>query len=180
MASKSDIAYRYAGAWLEAAAETDTLDAVRGEITAFEQLCRDSQPFVDFITDKVIPADVKQRMLGEIFEGKVQDITLNFLYLLASRRRARNLPEILDACRTILDEWDGIVNADVVSAVALTDGQEDDLKNRLEAQTGKSVRMRTTVNPDLIGGFVVRVGDLVFDSSLATQLQQVRQALVRK
>ena len=173
MASKSDIAYRYAGAWLEAAAETNNLDAVRGEITAFEQLCRDSEPFVDFITDKVIPADVKQRMLGEIFEGKVQDITLNFLYLLASRRRARNLPEILD-------EWDGIVNADVASAVALTDGQEDDLKTRLEAQTGKSVRMRTTVNPDLIGGFVVRVGDLVFDSSLATQLQQVRQALVRK
>lgn len=178
MASMKDIAHRYAGAWLEAASEVGSLDTVRGEITAFEQLCRDSEPFVEFITDKVIPGDVKQRILGELFEGKVQDITLNFLYLLASRRRARLLPEILAACRDILDEWDGVVNADVTSAVALTDGQESDLKSGLEGYTGKSVRMKTAVNPDLIGGFVVRVGDQVFDSSLATQLQRVRQSLV--
>lgn len=180
MASTTDIAHRYAGAWLEAAAERELLEPVRGEIAAFEQLCRDSEPFVDFITDKVIPGDVKQRILGELFEGRVQDITLNFLYLLASRRRERFLPEVLEACRTILDEWDGIVNADVASAVALSDGQESDLKSGLEARTGKRVRMRTTVDRDLIGGFVVRVGDQVFDSSLATQLQRVRQALVRK
>ena len=178
MASTKDIAQRYAGAWLEAAAEKGTLDTVRGEITAFEQLCRDSEPFVEFITDKVIPADVKQRILGELFEGKVQDITLNFLYLLASKRRARYLQEILESCREILDQWDGVVNADVTSAVALVDGQEGDLKSGLEEITGKSVRMKTAVNPDLIGGFVVRVGDQVFDSSLATQLQRVRQSLV--
>jgi len=178
MASMKDIAQRYAAAWLEAAAETGTLDTARGEIAAFEQLCRDSEPFVDFITDKVIPADVKQRILGELFEGRVQAITLNFLYLLASRRRARLLPEILESCREILDEWDGVVNADVVSAVALSDGQEGNLKTGLEGYTGKKVRMQATVNTDLIGGFVVRVGDQVFDSSLATQLQRVRQSLV--
>lgn len=180
MTGTKDIADRYAGAWLEAASEINTVDAVRGEITAFEQLCRDSKPFVDFITDKVIPGDVKQHILGTLFEGKVQDITLNFLYLLASRRRARYLPEILESCRNILDEWDGVVNADVASAVPLSDGQEGDLKNELEAYTGKRVRMKAAVNPDLIGGFVVRVGDQVFDSSLATQLQRIRQALVRK
>ena len=180
MASTKDIAHRYAGAWLEAAAERELLEPVRGEITALERLCRDSEPFVEFITDKVIPGDVKQRILGELFEGKVQDITLNFLYLLASRRRARLLPEILECCREILDEWDGVVNADVACAVALSDAQESELKSGLEAQTGKRVRMRTNVDPDLIGGFVVRVGDQVFDSSLATQLQRVRQTLVRK
>lgn len=177
MASMKDIAHRYAGAWLEAAAERELLEPVRGEIAAFEQLCRDSEPFVEFITDKVIPADVKQRILGELFEGKVQDITLNFLYLLATRRRARLMPEILESCREILDEWDGIVNADVSSAVALTETQESGLRSSLEALTGKRVRMKTGVNPELIGGFVVRVGDQVFDSSLATQLQRVRQSL---
>ena len=162
---------------MEAAAERGTVDQARGEITAFEQLCRASAPFVEFITDKVIPGDVKQRILGELFEGRVQDITLNFLYLLASRKRVRLLAEILESCREILDEWDGIVNADVASAVALSSDQEGDLKSGLESYTGLSVRMKTTVNPDLIGGFVVRVGDQVFDSSLATQLQRVRQSL---
>lgn len=180
MASTKDIAQRYAGAWLEAASETGALEAVRGEITALEDLCRDSEPFVDFVTDKAIPGEVKQRILGELFDGRIRDITLNFLYLLVSRRRERFLPEILAACREILDDWDGVVNADVASAVALSAGQEGDLKSELEAYTGKRVRMKTSVNPDLIGGFVVRVGDQVFDSSLATQLQRVRQSLVRK
>ena len=180
MAGTKDIADRYAGAWLEAASETGALEAVRGEITALENLCRDSEPFVDFMTDKAIPGEAKQRILGELFERKVQDITLNFLYLLASRRRERFLPEILEASRAILDDWDGVVNADVASAVPLSAGQEGDLKNGLEAYTGKRVRMKAAVNADLIGGFVVRVGDQVFDSSLATQLQRVRQSLVRK
>ncbi len=179
MASTKDIAHRYAGAWLEAAAEKDSLGSARGEIKALEDLCRDSEPFLDFLTDKVIPGEVKQRILGELFENRVQDITLNFMFLLVSRRRERFLPEILEACRDILDEWDGVVNADVASAVSLSESQEGNLKSGLETVTGKSVRMKTTVNPDLIGGFVVRVGDQVFDSSLATQLQRVRQSLVK-
>ena len=70
------------------------------------------------------------------------------------------------------------MNAYVSSAVALSSLQEGDLKTGLEAYTGKTVRMKTTVDADLIGGFVVRVGDQVFDSSLTTQLQRVRQSLV--
>ncbi len=180
MASTKDIAHRYAGAWLEAAADRGTVDRARGEIAALENLCRESAPFVDFLTDKAIPGEVKHRILGELFEDKVQNITLNLLFLLVARQRERYLREILAACRVILDVWDGTVNADVASAVMLTETQEDDLKTRLESYTGKSVRMRTSVNPDLIGGFVVRVGDQVFDSSLAMQLQRVRQSLVGK
>jgi len=180
MASTKNITHRYAAAWLEAARETDRMDQIRPEIGVMERSCRDSIPFVDLLLDKAVPAEAKQRILGELFEGKLQDISLNFLLLLASRRRERFLPEILDACRAILDEWDGIVNAEVTSAVALSGEQESNLKSRLEAHTGKRVRMKTSVDPDLIGGFIACVGDQVFDSSLATQLQQLRQKLVSK
>mgnify|MGYP001280064147 CR=1 FL=1 len=178
MASTKDIAQRYAGAWLDAAVEKDLLAAVRSEIKVLEDLYRNSEAFLEFLTDKSIPGEIKQRILGEIFETKVQGITLNFLFLLVSRSRERFLPEILESCRVILDEWDGVVNAYVSSAVALSSLQEGDLKTGLEAYTGKTVRMKTTVDADLIGGFVVRVGDQVFDSSLTTQLQRVRQSLV--
>lgn len=178
MASTKDIAQRYAGAWLEAATEKGVLGAVRSEITVLEELSRNSEPFLEFLADKLIPGEVKQRILGEIFETKVEGITLNLLFLLVSRNRERFLPEILEACRVILDEWDGVVNAYVSSAVALSSAQEGNLKTGLEAYTGKNVRMKTAVQSDLIGGFVVRVGDQVFDSSLTTQLQRVRQSLV--
>ncbi|HCQ00610.1 MAG TPA: ATP synthase F1 subunit delta, partial [Candidatus Latescibacteria bacterium] len=95
-----------------------------------------------------------------------------------SKQREHLLAEILEACRMILDERDGIVNAEVTSAVALSSAQKDLLKTKLESYTGKHIRMQTRVNPDIIGGFAVRVGDLVFDSSLAVQLQQMRHALI--
>ena len=80
MASTKDIAQRYAGAWLDAAVEKDLLAAVRSEIKVLEDLYRNSEAFLEFLTDKSIPGEIKQRILGEIFETKVQGITLNFLF----------------------------------------------------------------------------------------------------
>ena len=179
MASTKDIAYRYAVAWLEAAAEKESLKPVRSEITVLEDLCQNSEPFQDLLMDKLIPGEAKQRILGELFESKFQEISINLLFLLISRRRERFLPEVLEASREILDEWDGIVNAFVESAVVLSSVQESNLKTSLKTFTGKDIRMKTAVNANLIGGFVVRVDDQVFDSSLATQLERVRESLVK-
>lgn len=178
MAKNTDISYRYAKAWLDAADELNLLNQVRGEISGLQSLIHDSAELADFLHDRSIPGDAKQRILSEIFEGKVQDVTHNFLLLLVSKKRERLLMDILEACRMILDERDGIINAEVTSAVALSSVQEDLLKTKLESYTGKHIRMQTRISPDMIGGFAVRVGDLVFDSSLAVQLQQMRHALI--
>lgn len=177
MAKSTDVSYRYANAWLEAADESGLLDRVRPEIESLHALLVDSVDLAEFMHDRTIPGDVKQRIISEIFEGKVQDITLNFLLLLVSKQRERLLADILEACRVILDERDGIVNAEVTSAVALSSAQEELLKTRLESYTGKQIRMHKEVDPGMIGGFAVRVGDMVFDSSLAVQLRQIRHAL---
>ena len=178
MAKSTDISYRYANAWLDAADELDLLKQVREEIGDLQSLIHDSEELADFLKDRSIPRDAKQRILSEMFEEKLQGITHNFLLLLVSKQRERLLAEILEACRMILDERDGIVNVEVTSAVALSSAQKDLLKTKLESYTGKHIRMQTRVNPDIIGGFAVRVGDLVFDSSLAVQLQQMRHALI--
>lgn len=178
MAKNTDISYRYANAWLDAADELDLLNQVRAEIDVLQSLIRDSEDLDDFLQDRIIPGDAKKRIISEIFEGKVQGITHNFLLLLVSKKRERLLADILESCRMILDERDGIINAEVTSAVALSSAQEALLKTKLESYTGKQIRMQSQVNPEMIGGFAVRVGDMVFDSSLAVQLQQMRHALI--
>lgn len=177
MATTSDLAYRYATALLEAAEERGVLPRVRMEAAGLLGLIGASQEFADFLHDRTLAPDVKQRILSQIFEGKVDAITLNFLNLVIFKQRERFLADILTACQTLLDEREGIANAEVTSAVALTADQEDRLKGRLERFTGKHIRMKAKVDPKLIGGFVARIGDTVVDSTLATQLRRIRQGL---
>lgn len=178
MATISEVAYRYATALLDAAQERNILPRVRSEIQGLQRLLSESQELVDFFHDRSLTPDIKQRFLSQIFQDKLDTLTMNFIHLVVSKRRERFLADMLTACRTVLDERDGIATANVTSAVVLDPNQEMLLKSCLEGYTGKHIRMSTQVNPDLIGGFVVRVGDLVFDTSLVMQLRNIRHALV--
>lgn len=174
----TDIPDRYATAWLEAAEERGVLTRVREEIDRFDELLNASAEFADFLQDRAIPPAAKQDILTRLFKGKIEDISLNFLFLLVDKYRERLFADILAACHRLLDERDGILNAEVVSAVELSDDQRAVLQTKLEGLTGKKIRMHASVNPALIAGFVVRVGDTVFDGSLRVQLQRLRRALI--
>ena len=178
MAQNTDIPYRYATAWLDAAEVSRVLPQVREEIKGLNELLEASEEFGSFLLDRTLPPSVKQDILNRLFQGKVQEITINFLLLTTSKKREHLLPDILEACDALLDERDGIVNATVTSAVVLTAAQSDSLREKMESYTGKRIRMDASVDPELIGGFVASVGDTVFDSSLRVHMKRVRQALV--
>ena len=178
MAKSTDIPLRYATAWLDAAEESGVLDKVRQEIEGLKGLVESSEDLRAFLQDKTLPVPVKQGLVSGIFEGKIEPVTLNFLLLIVAKQRERLLGEMLDSCALLLDERDGIVNADVTSAVALDKDQVSSLVSKLEAYSGKKVRIGTSVDPSLLGGFVASVGDVVFDSSLRVHVQHVRQSLL--
>lgn len=178
MAKSATIAQRYARAWLAAAEEQGVLARVRVEIEGLGGLIRRSPEFAAFLQDRTLAAPVKQQWFVRIFQGKVEQVTLNVLLLLTANRREPLLPAMLDTCHALLDERDGIVTARVTSAVDLTPDQQTALQHRLEAYTGKRVRMMCSINPALVGGFVAAVNDTVFDGSLAAQLKRVKRALV--
>ncbi|MBM3264363.1 MAG: ATP synthase F1 subunit delta [candidate division Zixibacteria bacterium] len=177
MATASDISYRYAAALLDAADERGALSRIRVEASGLLDIVDASPEFIEFLYDRSLMPDIKQRILSQIFEGKVDTITFNFLRLVVSKQRERFLPDILRACQALLDEREGIVNAQVTSAVPLSTDQEERLKKCLAGFTGKRIRMKTGVDASLVGGFVVQVGDTVIDSTLTTQLRRIRQAL---
>jgi F-type H+-transporting ATPase subunit delta len=101
-----------------------------------------------------------------------------FVLLLLDRRRIVLLPAIARAYRDLTDAHVGRVRAEVISAEALTPATVDRVRRSLEQRTGKKVIINSKVDPGLIGGVVARVGDLVLDGSVRTQLEDLRARLV--
>ncbi len=173
----SEVVRRYAATLLDAAAETGVPDQVHRDLEGLQATLQASAELLRFLRDRLIDSQVKGRALEQLFSGKVQPLTLNFLLLLAQRRRVELLPEILEACAELADERAGRITAQVRSAVELSPEQEERLRAKLAAHTGKQVRLRARVDRDLKGGLIARVGDTVFDGSLAAYLESLRRRL---
>ncbi|MYF55542.1 ATP synthase F1 subunit delta [Candidatus Poribacteria bacterium] len=104
---------------------------------------------------------------------------INFFKLLALRQRERYLVTILDVFTAIVDEAAGRVVAKVTTVVPLTQNQEQQLIQQLSTYSGKQVRLETETDEEIQGGFVVKLGDTVFDASVTTQLQRLKRQLAK-
>ena len=173
-----EVVRRYAATLLDAAEETNVLDTVRKDVQGLLETLSNSQELNEFLSNPLISPEVRDRALVAIFDGKVQMLTRNFLSLVAQRRRANSLVPILSAFTEMVEEREGTLSAEVVSAVELDAEQQKRLAERLAVYTGKQIRLHARVDSTLRGGLVARVGDTVFDGSLNTHLERLRRRLV--
>jgi len=176
--SETRAAYRYALSLLEVAEEFKALDAVGADVDHLGSVLRSSPEFRRFVRSPIIRAEKKRAVMGELFQGKMSDVTYKFLLLLVAKNRAAILPEIVAEFKRLRDERLGIMEVTVRSAVALGAGQEKDLIAHLERVTKKHVRMNASVDASLIGGLALRYGDTVWDGSVRRQLASLRQRLI--
>lgn len=174
----SAVAVRYTEALIDAAEERNALDRVASDVEGLLLLLQSSSDLQSFVSDPMIQSEQKKKVFRNVFNGKIDALTLNFLLLLCDKHRERILAEILSAFQTTLDMRRGIVTAKVTSAVALTSEQQNRLLTRLSAWSGRQVRLETTVDEGLKAGFIARMGDQVFDGTLATQLRRLQRRLV--
>ena len=173
----SPVARRYAQALTEEAQKAGSLDAVDADVALVADTLEGSRDLRLALTSPVISHDKKAAILERLFGGNLSDLTSRFLGLLTSNERDGEIPEILDAYRQLRDERTNTVEALVRSAKPLSPDEVERLKAGLEARAGQTVRMRIEVDPDLIGGLVVRVGDVVYDRSVRHQLDSLRDQL---
>ena len=174
------VARRYAQALTEEAQKAGSLDAVDADVALLTETLDGSRELRQALTSPVVSHPKKLSVLTSLFGERVSDLTLRFLRLLVEKQRDGQIPSILDAYRTLRDERTGTVEADVRSAKPLSADEADRLKAALEARTGKTIRLRITPDATLIGGLVVRVGDLVYDRSVRHQLDQLRDQLAER
>ena len=176
----SPVARRYAQALTEEAQSAGSLDAVDADVALVTETLDASRDLRLALTSPIVSHDKKGAILDRLFQGTVSDLSVRFLHLLVQNERDGQIPEILDAYRALRDERTGTVEALVRSAKPLSADEAERLKAALEARSGRTVRMTIEIEPSLIGGLVVRVGDVVYDRSVRHQLDSLRGQLEQR
>jgi F-type H+-transporting ATPase subunit delta len=148
------------------------------QLRSFDAVVESSADLRSVLASPAIPIARKRAIIKEI-AGKLglAQIVRNFVLVLSDHRRAAAMAQIVGAFEAILDERLGLVHAEVRSAFELTGKQRGELEGQLGQLAGARVRMRFTVDPDLIGGVTARIGSKVYDGSVRGQLEVMRMRL---
>ncbi len=179
------VAGRYAEALYELASQEKVLpryksavDRVEEELKGVEKVINENPDLQKiFYHPQITPAD-KKEILSKIFGGKVSRLTANFLALLVDRRREAFFRDIVAEYVKLANASRNIAEARVTSAVELTAEEKARLNEVLARLTGKKVKATYTVDPALIGGVVVRIGDKIIDGSIKTRLATLKERLL--
>ncbi len=172
------LARRYAKALFAVGKENDAYEAYNETLQGVAGLYISTPEVADALTNPLYPLDVREKvMAGIIGSAKIDKIAANFLNLLVEKKRAEILPEIAEAFQAMVDEEKNISHGSVTSAVELSDELQGKVRAALEKLTGKKVELSTSVDPSLIGGIVAKVGDLVLDGSIKTQLAGLKDSI---
>jgi F-type H+-transporting ATPase subunit delta len=171
------VAKPYARALYDAAVEQNALAPIIVDVDKLRELIEQSEEFTQLIHSPILSPQFKSETFELVFADATHPLTINFLKLLALKQRERYLTAIMDVFSAIVDEAAGRLVAQVTTAAPLTSEQEEQLTQQLGAYSGKQVRLETTIDAQIQGGFIVRLEDTVFDASIATQLQHLRQQL---
>lgn len=176
---KNDIlARRYAKALFVVGKEENALDDFAETLQGFAELYATTPEVIDGLTNRIYPADVRIKVMQEIVKASgVSSIMSNFLNLLAEKNRSNVLPEITKSFQTMVDEERNICQGTVVSATELSPALQAKTKETLEKITGKQVVLKAEIDPSIIGGIVAKVGDLVMDGSIKTQLEGLKESI---
>jgi F-type H+-transporting ATPase subunit delta len=169
---------RYAVALLEVAVEGNFLETVTEDLQKIQEVLAGSRQLVMALKSPLINVDLKSRIFEEIFSKEISEKTMLFIKLLAHKKRANLLGGVITEFNALIDERNGVINADVKSAVKLSDEQAKELVNGLSLRTGKKIRAKMSLDESLIGGVTVKIGDTILDGSIRHQLQMLRNSLV--
>ncbi len=178
--NRKRIARRYAKALFDLAREQGRIEPVGQELRELYDLLASNPELRTTLLTPVLPRRVKAEVLGALLEKLgPSDLVANFLRVLLEARKLPALPDILEAYDTLADEAAGRVRGEVVTALPLDEAELEAIRQALAKRLQKEIVLSTRQSPEILGGVMARVGNLVFDASLRTQLQRLRDSLMK-
>jgi len=170
------ISKRYAQALFELAQERKETKKVEAELLVIKETMKANPDLVSIIYHQLISPDEKKKLIEQLFTN-LSLTTLHFLYLLFDRRRENFLEDIITVFHETCLDMEGVLTAEVMTAVELSPENREALKTKFAALTGKKVDLQEEVDPSLIGGLVVTIGDKVYNGSLSARLEALHREL---
>lgn len=176
MLNKS-VARRYAEAFFSIAQETNKIDEYQLELEKIVQTIDEVPNLKEYFAHLLIPAKDKKEVVAKIFAGQISQITLNFLDMILDKRRETYIGVIVEEYSGMADETRNIAKVDLVAAREVPEAEIKVLAEKLSVSTGKTVQLKQVVDPSLIGGIMLRMGDQIIDATVAKKLAMLKEHL---
>lgn len=168
------LAYRYAKALLDIAVEKEQLEAVYADVQWLKAICKSNPDFVSLLRSPIIKSDKKQKIIDAITKGNINEISQGFIKLLVSKTRESHLPEMLNEFVKLYKAHKHINTVTLTTAVTVGDTVKDTIIAQVKkAANIENVELVEKVDPDIIGGFILEMGDQMVDASIAYDLREI-------
>lgn len=170
------VASRYAKAFIDLATETGVLEQAYADLNYISSVCKSNPDFVVFLKSPVIKEAKKTEVLKKTFEGKLNKATENFIQLVTNKKREMFLAEIANEFINQYKTNKKILTAVVTTANGLDDVTRQQIIKLVKGEGTSEVILQEEVKKDLVGGFIIRVGDKQLDSSIARKLSNLKRS----
>lgn len=168
-------ALRYAKAVLNLAKDTNKEAKINDDMVLIASTISESNDLDVMLNSPIIKAEDKENVLKKLFEGKVSDITLGLFHLLEENKRLNILEAVAKQYTIVYDYLKHIDIAKVTTAVPITKEIEKQVLTKIVQLTGNKATLENVVNPSILGGFILRVGDVQYDASISNHLNELRK-----
>ncbi len=177
--SEETVARRYSAALADTVLQSGETETVRGELAAWNDIFRTNPALINVFSNPAIPHAGKEKLLEELIgRSKPTKTTSNFLRILLRNGRLTEITRINDRFAAVLEDRSGVVAAEITSARELPEDERISFLSNLEKMTGKRVKISYSVDKELIGGVMTRIGSTVYDGSVRTKLENLKERLV--
>ena len=177
--SNETVARRYATALADVVIKSGETGTVTSELNAWVQMITTNAELENVLRNPVVQHIKKEKVLESLLERvKPSKTTANFLRILLKNDRLADIGTIHERFLQVLEERSGTVSAEIISSRDLSEGERTELRSNLEKLTGKRINPSWRLDPELIGGVVTRIGSTVYDGSVKTQLETLKEELV--
>lgn len=173
-------ALRYAKAIINFALEQQKEVEVSNDMLLIAKTIDESKDLQLLLSSPVLKSEVKKSTLKEVFSDKVSPLAFSLIDLLIENKRINLLSIVAKKYKVLFEELKGIELAKVTSAVPLTEALKKQVLAKVKELTGKEATLQNIVNPDIIGGFILRIGDIQYDASVANKLQVLKRQFDNK
>jgi F-type H+-transporting ATPase subunit delta len=166
--------HRYAKALLELAQEQNVLEEVHNDMKDFAEICRQNRGLELMFKSPVVPHFRKMAVLEAIFKGKVHPVTYSIFEIITKKNREELLPEIAGSFHEQYNTFRKIQSAQITTTFPLDETLRNQFRQIVKETTGTEVELNEKVNAELIGGYVLQIGDRQIDESVKTQLRKLK------
>jgi F-type H+-transporting ATPase subunit delta len=172
--NESRVASRYAKSLLDLAHEKGVLDEVQKDMALFTRICDANPELARVLKNPIIDHSKKLAIVNSLLKGRVNDMTLAMFKIISQKNREAYLYFIAKEFTRQFRQFKGIESAEVITTFPLTDAQRTSFVNLIAGATGKKVELQEKLNSDIIGGYILNIGDRQIDESIKSKIQKLK------